>query len=141
MAGQTLKTRETDASADVFIAAVTPARRQREAEVLHEMMARVTGAPGRMWGGSIVGYGRYGHSNTSGRRAGWFLTGFSPRKQALSLYIMPGFARYDGLMARLGKHKTGKSCLYVNKLEDVDLAVLEHLVGDSVAFMKEKYGA
>lgn len=90
-----------------------------------------------MWGDSIIGFGDYHYTYKSGRDGHWFLTGFSPRKQSLTLYIMSGFAEYDDLMAKLGKHTTGKSCLYIKKLEDVDLDVLEMLIDKSVKHMME----
>ena len=102
-------------------------------------MQRVTGEPPTMWGDSIVGFGSYHYVYDSGREGDWFLTGFSPRKRNLSLYIMAGFSDYDELMERLGKHKTGKSCLYVNRLSDIDLDVLEALVRQSVAHMRKAY--
>lgn len=94
-----------------------------------------------MWGPSIVGFGEYHYRYESGREGDFLITGFSPRKNALTIYIMPGFARYDALMARLGKFKTGRSCLYINKLDDVDLSVLEELIASSVQYMVGKYGA
>ena len=94
-----------------------------------------------MWGPSMVGFGRYHYKYDSGREGDSFLTGFSPRKQALTIYVMPGFGEYEGLLSRLGKHKTGKSCLYINKLEDVDPEVLEELIGRGFAYMKAKYQA
>lgn len=93
-----------------------------------------------MWGPSIVGFGEYHYKYESGREGDFLITGFSPRKSALTIYIMPGFARYEALMAKLGKHRTGKSCLYINRLDDVDLSVLEELVTRSVEYMTEKYG-
>jgi hypothetical protein len=102
-------------------------------------MKRVTGEEPKMWGSSIVGFGTYHYKYKSGHEGDWFVTGFAPRKQNLTVYIMPGFARYDELMAALGKHKTGKSCLYINKLSDVNLVILEDLVRQSVAFMQEAY--
>jgi hypothetical protein len=134
-----LKTRPTGASVDAFLAAVPDERRGADCRVVLEMMQRVTGAPPEMWGPSIVGFGRYRYEYASGQSAEWPLTGFSPRKQDLTLYIMPGFERYEGLMARLGKHRTGKSCLYLKRLADVDLAVLEELVATSVARARAKY--
>ena len=92
-----------------------------------------------MWGSSIVGYGEYHYKYASGREGDWALVGFSPRKQNLSVYIMPGFSAYDSLMKKLGKYKTGKSCLYINKLEDVDESVLEKLIVESVKSMRERY--
>lgn len=88
-----------------------------------------------MWGSSIVGFGDYHYKYESGREGDWFVTGFSPRKQNLTLYIMAGFDNYDQLLSRLGKYKTGKSCLYINKLDDVDLDVLKELVAQSAAHM------
>lgn len=136
-----LKTKENDGDVSAFIEAVTPVRRRDEARQLHDMMARVTGCDARMWGASIVGYGRYHYENVSGREGDWFLTGFSPRKQALSIYIMPGFSAYGDLMGRLGKHRTGKSCLYLTRLENADPAVLEELIRASVAEMRDKYAS
>ena len=91
-------------------------------------MREVTGAEPQMWGDSIVGFGSYHYVYASGREGDWPLTGFSPRKRNLTLYIMAGFDEYDELLSRLGKFKTGKSCLYINKLEDVDQEVLAELV-------------
>ena len=134
-----LKTRSTDASVEAFIDAVDHPRRREDARTLLELMQRVTGEEPVMWGPSIVGYGSYHYRYASGQEADWPITGFSPRKQNLSIYIMTGFEESDELLTRLGKHKTGKSCLYVNKLADVDLDVLEKLVRASVAEMKRRY--
>jgi len=92
-----------------------------------------------MWGTSIVGYGQYHYKYASGREGDFPLTGFSPRKQNLSIYIMPGFKQHEYLMQQLGKHKTGASCLYINKLADVDLSILKQLIEESVKYMREKY--
>jgi hypothetical protein len=105
---------------------------KRECFTILQMMENITGEKPKMWGDSIVGFGSYHYKYASGREGDWFLTGFSPRKQNLTVYIMSGFKRYDELMARLGRHKTGRSCLYVKKLEDVDLSVLEELIRLSV---------
>ena len=134
-----IKTRPTDASVEAFIDAVDHPRRREDARTLLELMQRVTGEQPVMWGPSIVGYGSYHYRYASGQEADWPITGFSPRKQNLSIYIMTGFEESDELLTRLGKHKTGKSCLYVNKLADVDLDVLEKLVRASVAEMKRRY--
>ncbi|MXW04809.1 MAG: DUF1801 domain-containing protein [Gemmatimonadetes bacterium] len=134
-----LKTRPTDASVEAFIDAVDHPRRREDARTLLELMQRVTGEEPVMWGPSIVGYGSYHYRYASGQEADWPVVGFSPRKQNLSIYIMTGFEESDELLSRLGKHKTGKSCLYVNKLADVDLDVLERLVRASVAEMKRRY--
>ena len=103
------------------------------------MMEEITGEPPRMWGPSIVGFGTYHYRYASGREGDWMLTGFSPRKQTLTVYIMAGFDRYDELMSRLGTHKTGKSCLYLKKLDAIDRGVLKDIVTDSVAVMRKRY--
>ena len=97
-----------------------------------EMLERITGHEGKMWGDSIIGFGDKHYKHASGREGDWFLAGFSPRKQNLTLYIMTGFSRYGELMEKLGKYKTGKACLYINKLADVDEAVLEELIRKSI---------
>ncbi len=130
-----LKTQENDASVEVFLASVDHDKRREDSFAMLALMKEVTGEEPRMWGTSIVGFGHYHYKYKSGREGEWFLTGFSPRKQNLTLYIMSGFDDYDALLARLGKYKTGKSCLYVNKLEDVDPEVLKELVRRSVAHM------
>ena len=101
-------------------------------------MEEVTGEKAVMWGDSIVGFGTYHYVYASGREGDWPVTGFAPRKQALTLYIMSGFDQYDELLARLGKHSTGKSCLYIKRLSDVDVDVLRELVAESVAHMGEE---
>lgn len=134
-----LKTRPTDASVEAFIDAVDHPRRREDARTLLELMQWVTGEKPVMWGPSIVGYGSYHYRYASGQEADWPIAGFSPRKQNLSIYIMPGFGTYDELLSRLGKYKTGKSCLYINKLADVNMDVLETLVRASVAEMRRRY--
>ena len=104
--------------------------------VVLKMMEEVTGEPAEMWGTSIVGFGSYHYRYASGREGDMMLTGFAPRKQALTLYIMGGHERYEELMAKLGKHRTGSSCVYINKLADVDLDVLRELIAESVAYMR-----
>ena len=96
------------------------------------MMKKITGKKPKLWDSNIVGFGSYHYKYASGREGDWFLTGFSPRKQALTLYIMPGFGDYGPLMKKLGKYKTGKSCLYIKKLEDVDQKTLKELIAKSV---------
>ena len=103
------------------------------------MMRAATGSRARMWGTSIVGYGSYHYQYASGREGDWMLVGFSPRKQNLVVYIMPGFDRFARLLEKLGKYKTGKSCLYIKRLADIDEAVLERLISDSVADMRSRY--
>ena len=134
-----LKTKPTDASVEAFIDGVAHERRRSDARRVLEIMTRITGCEPVMWGPSIVGFGSYRYQNVSGRGGEFFLTGFSPRKQALTIYIMPGFDGYPKLMEQLGKHKTGRSCLYINKLDDIDLDTLETLITESVDFMKQRY--
>ena len=135
------KTRPTGADVSAFLDGVEPARRREDAFAVLDMMRRITGEEPRLWGPSIIGFGEYHYKYESGREGDFMRVGFSPRKANLVLYIMPGFARHDALLDRLGKHKTGKSCLYINKLDDVDRDVLETLIAESWAAMAEKYGA
>jgi len=134
------KTQPAAASVSAFLKAVENDTRRRDAHTINEMMTRISGEKPVMWGTGLVGFARYHYKYASGREGDFFLTGFSPRKAAMSLYIMPGYRQFDDVMARLGKHKAGKACLYINKLEDVDLCVLGELVGKSVAWMRKKYG-
>ncbi|MFL7838356.1 MAG: DUF1801 domain-containing protein [Candidatus Promineifilaceae bacterium] len=132
-----LKTQENDASVDDYLNSVEDEKKREASFKIKGLMEEVTGERARMWGDSIVGFGRYHYKYASGREGDWMLTGFAPRKRNLTLYIMSGFDEYDDLMAKLGKHSTGKSCLYINKLEDIDLDVLRELVGKSVQHMRE----
>ena len=125
------KTRRTGASVTEFLKGVEPKRRA-DCKVVARLMRQITGKRPEMWGPSIVGYGTYTYRYASGREGQWPTVGFSPRKQDLTLYIMAGFRRYETLLAKLGKFKTGRSCLYIKKLEDVDLRVLETLIRESV---------
>jgi len=133
------KTRESDANVVEFLNGVTPDRRREDGLVLLDIMRRITGHEPKMWGPSIIGFGRYHYRYDSGHEGDSFLTGFSPRKQALTIYIMPGFSAYADLMDRLGKYKTGRSCLYVTKLDNVDIAVLELLIEGAFKWMQAKY--
>jgi hypothetical protein len=126
------KTQMTRASVADFIRSVKDAGRAKDCRTIMKLMRDATGAGPRMWGPSIVGYGTYHCKYASGRELDWFLTGFSPRKQNLTLYIMSGFSQHKELMRKLGKHTTGKSCLYIKELEDVDLGVLKRLIKASV---------
>lgn len=139
MAKATNKTQVTAVRPANFLAGIEPERRREEGRELLAFFDRVTGLEAQMWGPSIIGYGRYRYTYESGRSGEFFLTGFSPRKSALTLYIMPGYRDMAGKLERLGKHKTGKSCLYINKLADVDMAVLEEIVTDGVAYMRAHY--
>ncbi len=122
-----LKTKPTDASVDAYLSAIPDEQRQEECQVIAEMMQRATKAKAQMWG-SMIGFGSYHYKYPSGREGDWFLTGFAPRKKALTLYIMAGFVQYDALLEKLGRYRTGKSCLYIKRLDDVDLEVLEELI-------------
>ncbi|TWT19221.1 DUF1801 domain-containing protein [Luteimonas marina] len=122
-----------------FLAAVPDAQRRADAEAVLRMMQAVTGCEPVMWGSAIVGFDRYRYRYDSGHGGEWPIVGFSPRKQALVLYIMPGFGGHEALLARLGKHTTGKSCLYVKRLSDIDAGVLEELVRGSVAEMRRRH--
>jgi hypothetical protein len=130
-----LKTQKNDASVVAFIDSIGDERKREDCRVILEMMREITGDEPAMWGDAIVGFGSYSYKYASGRKGKWFQVGFSPRKQNLTLYIMAGFDRYAQLLSMLGKYKTGKSCLYINKLEDVDLDVLRELVEESVKVM------
>lgn len=122
------KTKPTDESVADFLAAVEPERRRMDALALDALFRRVTGWRPRMWGPTIIGYGSYRYVYDSGRKGEFLATGFSPRKANLVVYIMPGYADFGDRLARLGKHKLGKSCLYINKLADIDESVLEDLI-------------
>ena len=132
------KTKPTRASAAQFIAQVDGEQRRKDCQELIALMQDVTGHPPRMWGSSIVGFDQYHYRYESGREGDTLLTGFSPRKQDLVLYLGPGLENTQ-LMKKLGKHKAGKGCLYVKKLDDVDRGVLRALVEDSVSAMRNRY--
>ncbi|TMV10145.1 DUF1801 domain-containing protein [Ruegeria sediminis] len=128
MANSGNKTVPTGADVHFFLAAVEPAGKAEDARKLDALFRQVTGFNPVMWGEAIVGYGTYHYRYKSGREGDFLATGFSPRKAAHSIYIMPGYADFEDILARLGKHKLGKSCLYVNKLADIDLDVLAELI-------------
>ena len=135
-----LKTKLNDESVEDFLNSVEDEQKKKDSFEVLNIMEQITGAEPKMWGSSIVGFGNYHYVYDSGREGDWFIAGFSPRKQALTLYIMAGFSRYDELLQKLGKYKTGKSCLYVKNLQDIDLEVLKGLIRSSVEYMREKYG-
>ena len=143
MANAELKTKASETSVAAFIAAVPDPRRRKEAEAIDAIHRRVTGCEPKMWGPSIIGYGSYDYRYDSGREGTMCRGGFSPRKAAMTVYLMGNYCNHqaeaDDLFARLGKHSTGKACLYIKKLEDVDLAVLERLVELSWECMNEAY--
>lgn len=134
-----LKTQPQDGSVEAFLDGIENEGRREDCRAVAQLMREVTGEDPVLWGPSIVGFGSYHYRYESGREGDWFLTGFAPRKTALTLYIMAGFPRFDELMERLGRYRTGKSCLYVNRLDDVDLDVLRELVTRSVEHMRAAY--
>ncbi len=134
-----LKTKASNASVSAFLQSVDGEQKRRDARDILALMKEVTGKRPKMWGTSIVGFGSYHYKYQSGREGDWPVTGFSPRKQNLTVYIMPGFSRYSALMNRLVRYKTGKSCLYLRRLGYVDQKVLRQLVTRSVADMKKLY--
>lgn len=129
------KTKPTAASVTEFLNSVENDQKRQDSFSVLKLMQEVTGEAPKMWGDSIVGFGQYHYKYASGREGDWFLVGFAPRKQNLTLYIMAGFDNYDTLLSQLGKHKTGKSCLYINKIADVDRTVLKKLIKQSVDHM------
>jgi len=133
-----LKTKKTETSVEDFLAGITPEKKRKDAIAISDLMKKVTKSEPKMWGTSIVGFGNHHYKYESGREGDWFLVGFSPRKANLTLYIMPGFSNYDALLAKLGKYKTGKSCLYIHTLDDIDVPTLRELIKSSVAEMKKR---
>ena len=126
-----LKTKVSDRSVARFLAGIKDEKRRADCQTVLEIMKRVTGAEPKMWGSSIVGFGAYHYKYASGREGDWFVTGFSPRKQDLTLYLMGGFEKHAELMKKLGKHKTGKGCLYIKTLDDIHLPTLKKLIRES----------
>ena len=122
-----------------FINSIDDKHKRADARKVAAMMRKATGKRAKMWGPSIVGYGTYHYKYASGREGDFLMTGFSPRKQALTVYVIPGFAHFEALMNKLGKYKTGKSCLYIKRLSDIDEKVLEKLINRSVKHMREHY--
>ena len=133
-----LKTIETTESVSEFLDSIPDEGRREDCRAVVDIMQSVTKEEPRMWGSSIVGFGRYRYKYESGREGEWMITGFSPRKGDLTLYIMGGFDKFSDLMPSLGKYKTAKSCLYIKKLSDVDVKVLRKLVTKSVKLMAPK---
>jgi hypothetical protein len=133
------KTKPTNVSVSAFVAGIEADDKRKDAEQLCKIMRRATGKRAVMWGASIVGFGSYHYRYASGREGDWMLTGFAPRKRGFSVYIMSGFAGFALQLKLLGKHKTAKSCLYVNRLGDVDVNVLETLIRESVELMRARH--
>ena len=133
------KTKATKVSVTEFINSIEDRQKRADTKKVAAMMRKTTGKRAKMWGSSIVGYGTYHYKYESGREGDCMIAGFSPRKQALTVYILAGFKRFDTLMGKLGKYKTGKSCLYIKRLSDIDEKVLEKLIGESVNYMRKNY--
>lgn len=133
------KTVPTGASVEEFLKSVDHPVRREDGYMLKDMMERITGCPSKMWGPSIIGYDQYHYKYETGHEGDFFMVGFSPRKAQHSLYFMPGYGTYDEIISRLGKVKTGKSCLYINKLADIDMGVLEELTHAAINHMRTMY--
>jgi len=134
-----LKTKQNAASVSDFLAKIDDRQKLADCKAIAKIMRDATGKRARMWGTSIVGFDKYDYNYDSGHSGSAAITGFSPRAQNISIYIMPGFKKYGVLMKKLGKHKTGKSCLYIKRLDDVDRKVLTRLIKDSVKEMRRIY--
>ncbi len=133
------KTQKTSENVEWFLTSISEDEKRLDSLKLLDIMQDITQAPPTMWGTSIVGFGEYHYKYKSGREGDWFLTGFAPRKQALTLYLMCDLS-HDGLnFDGLGKHKKGKGCLYIRRLSDIDLTVLKKLIVDSIEIIKKKY--
>lgn len=139
MAKSQNKTVETDASVEEFINGVDNEQKRKDSWDLLVLMESITGSKAKMWGSSLIGFGQYHYKYESGREGDFFITGFSPRKTALTVYVMPGFDGYKKQLEKLGPYKTGKSCLYLKNLEVVDRKVLEEIITDSVSVMHKRY--
>ena len=135
-----LKTKKNDVSVNDFLNSIEDGQKREDSFEVLEMMKKLSGKEPKMWGGSIVGFGNYQYKYETGREGEWFRVGFSPRKANLSLYIMDGFEKYDKLMGELGQHKTGKSCLYIKRLSDIDKKILQQLIKESLKSFDKKYG-
>ena len=133
------KTKPTKLSVTAFISSIDDKQKRADVKKVAALMRKATGARAKMWGANIVGFGQYHYKYDSGREGDFMLVGFSPRKQALTIYIIAGFTRFAPLMKKLGRYKTGKSCLYVRRLSDIDEAVLDRLIQDSVKYMRKNY--
>lgn len=135
-----LKTEKTAASVEKFLSAIQDEQMRADCRAIAKMMQKATGARPRMWGPGVVGFGNYHYRYASGREGDWFLTGFSPRRGQLTLYLMSGVRHFPELMKRLGKHSSGVACLYLKRLGDVDRKILDRLITASVRQVKKMYG-
>ena len=142
MAKAEIKTKKTRDSVPAFLAQLDDEEARRDCKTLVGLMEEATGAKARMWGSSIVGFGDYLYrSPATGREVDWFRMGFSPRKAALTLYLLGGLHKHAELLKKLGKHKTGQGCLYIKRLDDVDRTVLKQLIEESAAILRKQHGA
>ncbi len=133
------KTQETDADVCAFVAGVSDEGQRADALAIIAMMQKLSGHPPKLWGPSIIGFGRYHYKYDSGREGDSLRIGMSPRKGKTVLYIMGGFPQHESILSRIGKHKTGKACLYIKRLSDLDIGVLGELISASLAAMQAKY--
>lgn len=136
---KTNKTQKTDEGVEVFLKTIQPAQKQADCFEILAIMREITGLEPKMWGKTIIGFGDYHYKYESGREGDSMRVGFSPRAQALTVYIMPGYTDFEDELSRIGKFKMGKSCLYIKKLSDIDIAVLREIITKSLAIMEEKY--
>lgn len=134
-----IKTIPTSKSVSKFLDSIEPVERREDCFAIQNLMKSITGKMPVMWGDSIVGFGNYHYKYDSGHEGDFFRTGFSPRKAALTVYIMPGYQNYGKLLERLGKHKTGKSCLYIKKLSDIDMKILKELIRQGLSDLEKIY--
>jgi len=134
-----LKTKRSSAGVTEFLSEVEDKQKLADCRAIAKMMRTATGKRAKMWGASIVGFGSYDYVYKTGNSGTSLITGFSPRAQNISIYIMPGFSGFKSLLSKLGKYKTGKSCLYIKRLDDVDEKVLQKLINESVKEMRRRY--
>jgi hypothetical protein len=135
-----IKTQQNDRSVETFLDGIADDAKRQDCFTVLEIMKQATRAEPKMWGSSIVGFGNFRYKYASGREGDWFLTGFSPRKQSLTLYLMVGSGRLDALLKKLGKHTTAKSCLHIKRLADVHLPTLKKLIQESVKQVPKSFG-
>ena len=133
------KTKETALSVTTYLSSIEPEQKRKDAKTIAAIMRKASGERAKMWGAAIVGYGRYHYKYDSGREGDFMRVGFSARKQNISVYVVPGFTGFASLLKKLGKHKVGSSCLYINKLADIDVDVLTQIIDKSLKIMHKKY--
>ena len=134
-----LKTKINDKDVEAFLNSVSDEKKRQDCFVLLDLIRRTTKFEPKMWGDSIVGFGSFHYKSKSGQEGDWYLTGFSPRKQNLTIYIITGFDQHKTLMNKIGKHKSSKGCLYINSVDDIDLKLLGELVGKSVKEVAKRH--